>query len=238
MVCVTYTLDMSFMVTSTTSVFFISLGTVLFSSPAACQVNVLVGADFNTRLADFGLTIVGETSAVGMTTTHSGSGTLRWKPPERLREDDRRTFAGDIWAFAWLCIVVSSSARILPFCFFEADFAIYSYIPESVLTLLCLTLPSSRMSLMGAHHRVRRCNNATDTPFQTHYGVYSSDVGIQSPWSDPPYTSLLTFWKSFRRVVFRTLEPCSLAVFNLNIYSTLYSVYAPCTSVVSFDWTY
>jgi serine/threonine protein kinase len=72
-------------------------------------VNILVDANLNARVADFGLTIVGETSASGMTTTYSGTGTLRWKSPERLKDDDRRAFAGDIWALACLCTVVRNT---------------------------------------------------------------------------------------------------------------------------------
>jgi serine/threonine protein kinase len=72
-------------------------------------VNVLVDVGPTARLADFGLTIVGESSAMGMTTTFSGAGTLRWKSPERLWEDGRHAVAGDIWAFACLCVVVRLS---------------------------------------------------------------------------------------------------------------------------------
>jgi serine/threonine protein kinase len=95
-----------------------------------------VDIELNARLADFGLTIVGETSAAGMTTTHSGTGTLRWKSPERLMDDDRRTAAGDIWAIGCLCIVVRVAKRFL----ISTIDAIQSCIPGIVLTPPCLML--------------------------------------------------------------------------------------------------
>jgi serine/threonine protein kinase len=70
-------------------------------------MNVLIDENFQARLADFGLTLVGDSSLAGMTTTTSGAGSLRWKSPERFEDDARRSIAGDIWAFACLCIVVS-----------------------------------------------------------------------------------------------------------------------------------
>jgi serine/threonine protein kinase len=89
--------------------FFVALHQSVVLIPSQLfKVNVLVDSNLNAQLADFGLTIVGETSAAGMTTTHSGNGTLRWKSPERLDEDDRRTIAGYIWAFACLCVAVCS----------------------------------------------------------------------------------------------------------------------------------
>jgi serine/threonine protein kinase len=72
-------------------------------------MNVLIDESLCPRLADFGLTLVGDSSASGMTTTHTGAGSLRWKCPEQLEEDARRTMAGDVWAFACLCIAVSSA---------------------------------------------------------------------------------------------------------------------------------
>jgi serine/threonine protein kinase len=69
-------------------------------------MNVLVDEKFEARLADFGLTLVGDSSVAGMTTTNTGAGSLRWKSPERLEEDARRSMSGDVWAFACLCIVV------------------------------------------------------------------------------------------------------------------------------------
>ena len=67
---------------------------------------MLVDDQFHARLADFGLTIVGDTSTNGMTTTGSGAGSLRWKAPEFHEGSARRTTFGDIWAFGCLCIAV------------------------------------------------------------------------------------------------------------------------------------
>jgi serine/threonine protein kinase len=68
----------------------------------------LVDENFQPRLADFGLSLVGESSASGMTTSKSNAGTTRWKSPERMEADDysRRASSGDVWAFGCLFIAV------------------------------------------------------------------------------------------------------------------------------------
>lgn len=75
------------------------------------DVNILVDADYHAQLADFGLTLVGESSVAGMTSSESGAGTLRWKAPEFHNEDSRRSFAGDVWAFACLCLALYTQDR-------------------------------------------------------------------------------------------------------------------------------
>jgi serine/threonine protein kinase len=69
-------------------------------------VNILVDEQFHVKLSDFGLTLVGETSTMAMSNSHSSTGTIRWKSPERLQSETRRSTAGDIWAFALLILVV------------------------------------------------------------------------------------------------------------------------------------
>jgi serine/threonine protein kinase len=80
----------------------------LHSKNNLSQVNILISEDLVPKLADFGLTLVGESSATGMTTSYSGAGTARWKPPESLTSDQglRRTTSDDVWAFGCLIIAV------------------------------------------------------------------------------------------------------------------------------------
>jgi serine/threonine protein kinase len=72
----------------------------------ALQANVLVDADFNPRLADFGLTTILYNSPTAATTmVGSAGGTVRWMAPELHDEDDghgstRPSVRSDIYALA------------------------------------------------------------------------------------------------------------------------------------------
>ena len=71
------------------------------------QSNILIDKTLHPRLADFGLTrLVDKT---GQSSTNMG-GTLRWMAPELLvpSEDVQRTYASDIYAFACVCVEVST----------------------------------------------------------------------------------------------------------------------------------
>lgn len=78
------------------------------------QVNVLVNDIGEACITDFGLSsvLVGDTIAYtnGMLSLTSGC-SFRWLAPE-LMKSDRRTQAGDVWAFGSVCYEV----QCLAFC--------------------------------------------------------------------------------------------------------------------------
>jgi serine/threonine protein kinase len=72
----------------------------------APQSNVLVDANFNPRLADFGLTVILYDSPTAATTVAGGvGGTVRWMAPEMHEFDDghgsaRPSVRSDVYALA------------------------------------------------------------------------------------------------------------------------------------------
>lgn len=77
------------------------------------QVNIFIDDEGHARLADFGLTIIGDLTANRMPTTAGQAGTVRWLPPEQLDTFDagvgRRSTAGDVYAFGCLVVAVRVS---------------------------------------------------------------------------------------------------------------------------------
>jgi serine/threonine protein kinase len=71
-------------------------------------MNVFVDDQHRAVLADFGLSIVGDSSRDAMTATGTGAGSIRWMSPERFAEIcPRRSRANDVYAFGCLCYLVS-----------------------------------------------------------------------------------------------------------------------------------
>jgi serine/threonine protein kinase len=74
-----------------------------------CQGNIVIDEPVRARLTDFGLALLGNTTALAFTNTRSGRGSLRWMAPERCFNDAaRRTQAMDVYAYACVCYYVSS----------------------------------------------------------------------------------------------------------------------------------
>jgi serine/threonine protein kinase len=71
------------------------------------QSNILIDQDFHPRLADFGWTRLVDEIAQGSTNM---TRSLRWMAPELLdpTEGVQQTYASDIYAFACVCVEVST----------------------------------------------------------------------------------------------------------------------------------
>ena len=73
---------------------------------------MLIDDDWHACIADFGLAAFAETTADTHTTDHRGS--TRWMAPELLYPEAiglpcfQRTYATDVYAFACLCLEVST----------------------------------------------------------------------------------------------------------------------------------
>ncbi|DAZ98653.1 TPA: hypothetical protein N0F65_000848 [Lagenidium giganteum] len=74
--------------------------------------NILVGADGNARLSDFGLSFVRTRSSVLSSSTNQfrGTGAMRWKAPECLQAR-RPTFASDVYSFG-MCIIEAVTLEV------------------------------------------------------------------------------------------------------------------------------
>jgi serine/threonine protein kinase len=74
------------------------------------QENIFINAEGRALLADFGLSIVGENTAGRMTSGSDSAGNPRYTAPERIlaTEKLRRSAASDVYAFACVCLFVSS----------------------------------------------------------------------------------------------------------------------------------
>jgi hypothetical protein len=78
------------------------------------QANIFINADRRAQLADFGLSIVGETTVGRMSSASNNGGNIRYLAPERVdpaSQDMRRTIAGDVYGLACVCLYVSSTLR-------------------------------------------------------------------------------------------------------------------------------
>ncbi|KAG3247097.1 hypothetical protein PI124_g8192 [Phytophthora idaei] len=81
--------------------------------------NILVGADGQAKLSDFGLSTVRTSAVLSMTSggAVSLSSGLRWRAPECLRRSP--TFASDVYSFA-MCLIEAVSGKP-PFGFLDDD---------------------------------------------------------------------------------------------------------------------
>jgi serine/threonine protein kinase len=74
------------------------------------QSNIFIDREHRAKIADFGLTIVGDETQARYTTTGSGSGSEGWKAPERYYDKSRRARREtpiDVFAFGLVCVMVS-----------------------------------------------------------------------------------------------------------------------------------
>jgi serine/threonine protein kinase len=67
----------------------------------------LIDRDYHAKIADFGLTIVGEATGARYTTTGGMKGSVGWVAPERY-EASRRKFPGDVYAYGFICVEVKA----------------------------------------------------------------------------------------------------------------------------------
>jgi serine/threonine protein kinase len=74
-------------------------------------VNILVDIEGHAKLADFGLTHVGDVTTGRMSTHQTGHGSARWMSPERIKEDGdvRIKDSDDVYSFGCLIYSVSCS---------------------------------------------------------------------------------------------------------------------------------
>jgi serine/threonine protein kinase len=64
----------------------------------------------HVRIADFGLSLIGDETRGRLETTGSGSGSPGWMAPEAYEhETARRRSPADVYAFGLLCYMVSSN---------------------------------------------------------------------------------------------------------------------------------
>ncbi|KAJ6591584.1 kinase-like domain-containing protein [Mycena vulgaris] len=81
--------------------------------------NILVDDEWAARLADFGLAVFSDATAAGTHTSHHG-GSVRWMAPELHYPQScgldtfQRTFASDVYSFAFVCIEVRSHVMSKP----------------------------------------------------------------------------------------------------------------------------
>jgi serine/threonine protein kinase len=74
----------------------------------AVQSNILIDGDRSIKIADFGLSLVGDVTDERFKTTKSGSGSEGWKAPERVENSSsRREAPADVFAFACVCYMAS-----------------------------------------------------------------------------------------------------------------------------------
>jgi serine/threonine protein kinase len=76
------------------------------------QANIFINAEGHAQLADFGLSIVGETAIGKMSSASNAGGNIRYLAPERIdptSQDMRPSTACDVYAFACVCLFVSST---------------------------------------------------------------------------------------------------------------------------------
>lgn len=72
--------------------------------------NILVDDDWHVRLADFGLSVFSDATAATQTSHRGGS--VRWMSPELHLPQScgldtfQRTFASDVYSFAFVCVEV------------------------------------------------------------------------------------------------------------------------------------
>ncbi|KAJ8080045.1 hypothetical protein PM082_016872 [Marasmius tenuissimus] len=67
-------------------------------------VNVLITASGRACICDFGLSLIADSQAIGLSSSTSrAAGTLRWMAPELLAENVTATKESDIYAFACVC---------------------------------------------------------------------------------------------------------------------------------------
>lgn len=71
--------------------------------------NILIGADGNAMLTDFGLSFV--LGSPNETSDDDEIGAIRWKAPELLNGSTKGTFASDIYAFG-MCIIEAVTGRL------------------------------------------------------------------------------------------------------------------------------
>jgi serine/threonine protein kinase len=74
------------------------------------QLNILIDFNSHVLIADFGLAMMNDTTNFHMATSAEKSGTFRWTSPECL-EDERRSMANDVYAFACVCYMVRHALR-------------------------------------------------------------------------------------------------------------------------------
>jgi serine/threonine protein kinase len=77
------------------------------------QSNVFTTDDGHARLADFGLTAIGDVTPTRVPMTLEVAGATRWLAPELLDPDktasaSQKTPAGDIFTLGRLCLAVSN----------------------------------------------------------------------------------------------------------------------------------
>jgi serine/threonine protein kinase len=86
------------------------LPSCLLAHDISCsQANIFIDAEGHARLADFGLSIVGETTIGRMSSGSGTAGNPRYLAPERVAatQNMRRSTACDVYAFACVCLFVS-----------------------------------------------------------------------------------------------------------------------------------
>lgn len=74
------------------------------------QPNILLDADENVIIADFGLTVYADSQSKALMSTRAGN--PRWMAPEiaqqQVGQSVRPTYASDLYSFAMVCFEVSN----------------------------------------------------------------------------------------------------------------------------------
>lgn len=84
--------------------------TCAYYSIQLVQPNILLDADKNVQIADFGLTTYADSQSKALMSTRAGN--PMWMAPEliaqRQNQSVRPTYASDLYSFAMVCFEVSS----------------------------------------------------------------------------------------------------------------------------------
>jgi serine/threonine protein kinase len=72
-------------------------------------MNILIDAEHQPRLADFGLVRLGDSVTIGDFTQTANGYTLRWASPQRLQYDVRGP-SDDVYSYGCVCYYVRQSA--------------------------------------------------------------------------------------------------------------------------------
>jgi hypothetical protein len=168
-----------------------------------CQGNVLVDAERHAKITDFGLVVIGENTAGNMTMSHyaAQAGHIRYAAPERISpqtQDQRRNPAVDVYAFAWICLLVRP---IIPLKFRLVLLIKKSCTPDDVLSTNIQAPSRSCKTCSVATALNARTTHNVSSSLVTSFGVSSLTPGAKILSSAPTWiTSMACCARSFRTI--------------------------------------